>query len=323
MSVPAPAPRLVSVVVPTRDRPALLREALASIRALEGDDLVFEILVGDNGSDPQTGKVVEEFGGIHLKTDRNGAGAARNIAFAAATGEFVAFLDDDDVWEATHIREQIALMEKNPDVDCVLGQVTLTDHMRRPLIEPSPAEAPEDNDFVRAMLQGWFPQIGSTVVRREVRETVGMFDESLTGDQDWDWHIRNARTGRIAFVTQPGVLFRSRPDGSYDALQRKRVRFTRKVFLRHAWPERRRWPSAKAWISSYFYCFQYYYAYFAEAAEDRARNGRPLSALYAGATAVWIFPRMAIRHMGQPSSLRGAFATLVGLRSRDAKGGAR
>ena len=322
MSVEGTARRRVSVVVPTRNRPDLLREALASIRALEGDDLSFEILVGDNGTDPDTGRAVEEFGAVHLKTERDGAGAARNIALAEATGEYVAFLDDDDVWEPTHIRAQISMMDENPDIDCVLGQVTLTDHTRRPLIEPSPAEAPEHGDFVRAMLTGWFPQIGSTVVRRDVRETVGFFDEALTGDQDWDWHIRNARTGRVGFVTQPGVLFRSRPDGSYDKLQRTRLRFTRKVFLRHAWPERKRWPSVKEWVSSYFYCFQYYYTYFAEAAEERARNGRPFSALYAGVTAVWLFPRMAVRHMSQPSSLRGAFASLLGQAQRDAKGSA-
>lgn len=319
MNARARACRQVSVIVPTRDRPALLKEALASIRALEGPDLAFEILVGDNGSDPETEDVARQFGAIHLKTDRNGAGAARNTALAAATGEFIAFLDDDDVWEPTHIRDQIALMDTNAQIDCVLGQVTLTDHLRRPILEPGPEKPPENDDFVRAMLQGWFPQIGATVARLGVRETVGMFDESLIGDQDWDWHIRNARTGRIGFVAQPGVLFRSRPEGSYDALQRRRVRFTRKVFLRHAWPERRRWSSPKAWISAYYYCFQYYYEYFAEAAEQRARDGRPLSAFYAGITAIWLFPRMAAKHMVRPSPLRGAFAALIGFGPRGAK----
>ena len=135
-------PRTVSVVVPTRDRPQLLKEALASIRALEGPDLTFEIVIGDNGTDPDTAKVAAEFGAIHLRTPRNGAAAARNIALEAATGEFVAFLDDDDLWEASHIRPHIALMDENPNVDCVLGQVTLTDHNRRLLNEPSPESPP-------------------------------------------------------------------------------------------------------------------------------------------------------------------------------------
>ena len=314
------SPRKVSVVVPTRDRPALLREALASIRALEGDDLVFEIIVGDNGSDSETAIVVSEFDGVHLKTDRNGAAAARNIAMAAATGEFIAFLDDDDLWQETHIRPQIALLDKEVDVDCVLGQVTLTDHKRRHLNEPSPEDPPPEGDFVREMLQGWFPQIGSTVARATVRDTIGFFDEVLLGDQDWDWHLRLARSGRIAFVPVPGVLFRSRPDGTFDALQRRRVRFTRKVFLRHAWPERGRWRSPKSWISSYYYCFKYYYAYFAEAAERRAESGRPFSALYSALTAIWLFPRMACKDLFQASPLRSALGAMIGRSDNKSQG---
>jgi glycosyltransferase involved in cell wall biosynthesis len=60
MGVTNAAPRKVSVIVPTCDRPALLREALASVRALDGPDLTFEIFVGDNGSTPETLAVAEE-----------------------------------------------------------------------------------------------------------------------------------------------------------------------------------------------------------------------------------------------------------------------
>lgn len=80
------AKRKVSVIVPTCDRPALLRQALASIRALEGPDLAFEIFVGDNGSALETPIVAEEFGAIYLKTSTPGASAARNVGLRAATG---------------------------------------------------------------------------------------------------------------------------------------------------------------------------------------------------------------------------------------------
>ena len=92
------APTLVSVIVPTRDRPALLREALASIRAIENDWLKFEILVGDNGSDPASKLAVAEFGAFYMTVAKAGAGAARNAGLKLAKGEFIAFLDDDDVW---------------------------------------------------------------------------------------------------------------------------------------------------------------------------------------------------------------------------------
>ena len=62
----APAPFLVSVIVPTRDRPALLREALASIRAIETETLRFEILVGDNGLAAENKLAAEAFGAFYM-----------------------------------------------------------------------------------------------------------------------------------------------------------------------------------------------------------------------------------------------------------------
>ena len=108
------AQRKVSVIVPTCDRPALLRQALKSIRALEGPDLTFEILVGDNGSVPETAAVADEFGAIYLKTATRGASASRNVGLRAATGEYLAFLDDDDVWLAGNIRPHLKLLDANP-----------------------------------------------------------------------------------------------------------------------------------------------------------------------------------------------------------------
>src|SRR5262245_30504448 len=104
-----PLPRRVSVVVPTCDRPAMLREALASIRALEADDLKFEILVADNGAAPQTRAIAEAAGAIYM-TARGGKGAsvARNTAMRAASGDYIAFLDDDDAWLPDHIRSHVA-----------------------------------------------------------------------------------------------------------------------------------------------------------------------------------------------------------------------
>src|SRR4030081_437898 len=94
----------VSVVVPTQDRPTLLREALQSIRALEDDDVSFEIIVGDNGTSTDTRTIAEAFNAVYLHTSENGSAVARNIAMRAATAEYIAFLDDDYVWTSNHIR---------------------------------------------------------------------------------------------------------------------------------------------------------------------------------------------------------------------------
>src|SRR5262245_8263189 len=97
------AVRRVSVVVPTCNRTASLRKALASIRDVETPDLQLEILVADNGINAETRAVAAEFGAVYLEVETRGPSAARNAAMFAATGDFIAFLDDDDAWLPGHL----------------------------------------------------------------------------------------------------------------------------------------------------------------------------------------------------------------------------
>ena len=303
----------VSVVVPTRDRPELLREALQSIRALENDSVRFEILVGDNGTFPATRKAAEEFGAIYLQTSTSGAAAARNVAMAAATADYIAFLDDDDVWTSNHIHGHLALLDANPDMDMVLGQIVNTDPQRRPIYGPWPEQWPENrNDLIRFMMSGYFPQIGATMVRARVRETVGFFNEEFIGGQDWDWQLRIARKYGVGFVKQPCVMFSQRETGSYDSLQLRRAKFTRRIFWRNAIPELRVWASPIAFARSYFGVTTHYFFYFTETALDHANKGERLAAICAIWRAFVLFPSRALRNLLSDSSLRDALAITLG-----------
>lgn len=319
--------RLVSVVVPTCDRPGLLDEALKSIRALEGPDLAFEILVGDNGRDPEpTRAVAAAHRARHLTVPTAGAGAARNAAMRAATGEFIAFLDDDDLWLADHVRPHLALLDARPELEAVFGQVVLTDTERRPVAAPIPDDIRADGDHLKMMLDGYFPQIGATVVRRAVRDAYGYFDETLLADQDWDWHLRVARGGRMEHVAKPCVLFRQRPPGSYDALVVRRIPYTRRVFLRHALPVWRKWRTPREWLHSYFATLLGFYNYFADAAVERAAQGDAKGVRFAVRFAVWTFPFRAAKQLLGPTPLRAAFLWAIGLAPQpiaveDASGG--
>lgn len=312
----------VSVVVPTRDRPELLREALQSIRALENESVRFEIIVGDNGTSPDTRKAAEDFGAIYLHTSTSGAAAARNIAMAAATADYIAFLDDDDVWTPDHIHGHLALLDANPDIDMVLGQIINTDPQRRPTYGPWPEQLPEDRSgLLRFMMSGYFPQIGATVVRARVRETVGFFDEDFIGSQDWDWQLRIARKHSVGFVRRPCVLFSQRETGSYDSLQLRRAKFTRRVFWKNAIPEWRVWASPAAFARSYFGVTAHYFFYFSETALDHANKGERLLAVRAIWRAFMLFPSRALRKLLSNSSLRDALAVALGRAKADGSSG--
>lgn len=310
--------RRISVVVPTRDRPDYLRQALASIRAHETLEFTFEILVGDNGADPRTRDVAAEFGAVHLPVATAGAGAARNAGLAIAQGDYIAFLDDDDVWLDTHIRPHLALLDSDPNIEGVMAQVVAVDDGLRVLDEPWPIRAPREGDeLVQSMLSGYYPQIGATIVRASVRDEVGLFDERLLGDQDWDWQLRVARRRKLVYTAVPCVYFRQRPPGSYDALRLRRLGFGRRVFFRHALPEWRVWGSPKGLLQAYQNVMWQYYEYFVDAASERAEEGQPRKEIW---RAIWgamrTFPLRAAYHLVAPKPLRKAFlASLAPRRS--------
>ncbi|HYD88943.1 MAG TPA: glycosyltransferase family A protein [Vitreimonas sp.] len=305
--------RTVSVIVPTRDRPNYLRQALASIRALEGPDLEIEILIGDNGACPQTQLIAEEFGARRVEArEGEGASVARNAALRAATGDYIAFLDDDDCWVATHLREHLDLLDIRPDLEAVMGQVISADHQLRRVGAAWPAEPPDDGDeLLRRMLSGYFPQIGAVVARRGVREKIGGFDEKLIGGEDLDWLLRLARQHQLAVIPVESVLFRGRPLGVYDNLQLLRSRFDRKVFLRHALPEWRIWESpAHLWLAHYG-TLKHFYRYFVDAAARRAARGERAGALKAIWFAFQVFPLRTLYHLFKWRRLRIAFLGAV------------
>jgi glycosyltransferase involved in cell wall biosynthesis len=210
---------LVSVIVPTRDRPELLAEALASVRAVEGGDLRLEIVVGDNSASSTAEATAQRFAAKYVAVAERGAAAARNAALHAATGDFIAFLDDDDLWLPAHIRPHLRLLAEQPMFGAVIGQVVNTDATGASRGPAWPTRFPS--------------KIGATVVRAEVARAVGDFDPRLIGDQDWDWHLRLAALTRIGFVPEPMVLFRHRPLGSDTRLSWMRLGFTTRVMWRN------------------------------------------------------------------------------------------
>ena len=107
----------VSVIVPTFDRVAVLREAVESVLAQTHRDL--EVVVVDDGSTDATPELVAAFaaGDARVRYERQanaGAAAARNTGLAAASGDFVAFLDSDDSWVPWHLSLMLAGLERYP-----------------------------------------------------------------------------------------------------------------------------------------------------------------------------------------------------------------
>jgi glycosyltransferase involved in cell wall biosynthesis len=273
----APTARRVSVIVPTRNRDRFLREALTSVQANRRPGLDIEVIVVDNGGGDETGAIAAQAGAQYARCPNAGAAAARNHGIRLASGDYVAFLDDDDVWTPGHLSARVDWLDEHPDFGAVLGQVCNVDPDLGVSGRPWPEALPANGSVFRALLRIQ-PQVGATLVRRSALETVGPFDETLISDEDWDWHLRLALGERVGFVPVVCVLFRARPTGTDDELQWVRFPFLREVFWRNVRRGGRRSPSLPSVLRTYLHHLGAWHGGFLSSAKAHARQGRTPSA---------------------------------------------
>lgn len=203
-SQPAPASRpVVSVVVPTYRRPALLARALASVLGQSFGG--FEALVIDDGPSDDTAAVVAAFGDPRLRylpqpTNR-GVAAARNRGLREACGDFIAFLDDDDEWLPDKLARQLSLFRAAPpEVGLVITGMETIEQDRRVTNTASARGDLYRQMLVRNVLHGGGSNI---MIRRQVIAEVGGFDEAMAAIEDYDYWVRICRNYRVDCVPEP------------------------------------------------------------------------------------------------------------------------
>jgi hypothetical protein len=178
---------LVSVVLPTADRTALLRRAIESVVAQSYPH--WQLLIVDDGVSHDAGMVVESFadGRIHSMTSpAKGPCAARNLALSEARGELITYLDDDNIMDADWLRAVVWAFENRPDVEVLYGATIIDDVLR--------VNRQSSGALPTLVLQPWdrrelgshnLADIGALAHRQGLPEAV--FDESLREMGDWDF----------------------------------------------------------------------------------------------------------------------------------------
>lgn len=208
------APR-VSVILPTRNRLDTLRTALASVAAQGRDDV--EVVVVNDGGVPVEPVLEDAAVDVHLLTLPVGTGtsAARNHALTHAEGEYVALLDDDDVYLPGHLDAAVAALT---DAEVAHASVGVSDHWIAPNESPDPRhvfDLPFHDRFLSVL--NFLPTTG-LVFRAERREHL-WFDPELKVAEDWDLVLRLARRHgyRFRHVDRVGVVYHRIPAHSRSA----------------------------------------------------------------------------------------------------------
>ena len=199
----------VSVIVPTYGRPGFLLGAIESV--LQQTLKPHEIIIVDDCSPVDlsaTIKQVDSTISYHRLPENRGANFARNYGVRVATGELVAFLDDDDEWFIDKLERQSALLQSRSDAEaCLCGwrkqkKAGGGNHRRNERVHPFSEVRPEH------LLRGnVICGMSGLVARREVM-LAEQFDEVLPNGQDWDMYIRLSMRAPIAYVSAALFMYR-------------------------------------------------------------------------------------------------------------------
>lgn len=226
----------LSVIIPTYNRSAHVRDCLVSLRESGVPDL--EIIVSDDGSSDDTAAVVAATApqARYVWQPNSGTPAtARNRGFALSRGRYVAFLDCDDRWLPDTPANIVALLDRHADVDAIFADARIVgmagsptswlEYAPGPGLFALPQRQPEPGfhvferrPFFHRTIERNPVFISALIMRREAFERAGGFDPELRGAADWELWMRMAAQTTFACWTQPLAIYLRHDDCmSYDA----------------------------------------------------------------------------------------------------------
>ena len=237
---------LVSVVIPTYNRANLVTEAIESVFQQTYTNI--EIIVVDDGSTDNTEQVLQPYlPNVHyIKQPNGGLASARNAGMRMAAGDYIAWLDADDLFEPDKIRLQVSFMEAHPEVVAVSSDFSAFDkngvieasHIRSyygavartqgefaalygsevayPLVAATDLQEKEKwvsakyyiGHIYEKLIWGNFVHPPTIMLRREVAAKARKLDTSLRDGTDYDYFIRLSRLGLMAYIHMPLLKYR-------------------------------------------------------------------------------------------------------------------
>jgi glycosyltransferase involved in cell wall biosynthesis len=215
-------PGLISCIVPVYNGERYLGEALDSILGQTYRPL--ELVVVDDGSEDGTRDAVARYGGkveYHWQPN-SGAAMARNLGLSVARGEFIAFLDADDLWHREKLTRQMARFQARPELEL---SITHAQNFWTPELR---GEAEQFREHRRGQAVPGYSTV-TLLARRRVFETVGLFTVSLRMTESVEWFMRAAEHGAVLELLADVLVYRRMHLANST---RRRVALSREEYLK-------------------------------------------------------------------------------------------
>ncbi len=206
---------LVSVIIPTYNRGWILKETIDSVLAQDFTD--FELIVVDDGSTDNTQSILSSYKEdiVVLRQDNKGVSSARNRGIVSASGQFIAFLDSDDLWLSQKLSVQVDFFNTNPDaLICQTEEKWIRNGIR---VNPKKRHKKLSGDIFEHSLYLCLVSPSAVMIRRSLFEKAGMFDETLPACEDYDMWLRISCRYPVYLIDTPLIIKRG---GHADQLSR-------------------------------------------------------------------------------------------------------
>lgn len=204
----------VSIIVPTYNCSRFIEKALRSVFAQTYND--FEVIVVNDGSTDNTSTLLEKWSQliIYLYQPNQGVSAARNLAISKSSGEFIAYLDADDIWCPTKLEKQVAFLDSYPNIGLVHSDASIIDENDSIIHQRYNFEkqrSPNQGYCIKELLD-YLTIIMPTVIERHecFIETIG-FDKRLQYAEDYLRWVQLSLEGyAFGYIDEPLVMYRQR-----------------------------------------------------------------------------------------------------------------
>lgn len=238
----------VSVVVPTHERPEMLRRAVDAVLSQAYEGYLECVVVFDKSTPARIDVAVPEHRSLVLvqNTRTPGLAGARNSGVLASTGELVGFCDDDDEWLPGKLEPQVRLLRERPDVAVVATGIVI-----RYRGKDIPRLAPPEHTTFEQFLRDRTMEINPCTVlvrRTDLLGPIGLVDEEIPGayGEDYEWLLRASRISPVVSVPDPLVRIHWHDSSFYAG--RWRTMIAGLQYLLDRYPEFRTQPSGLARI---------------------------------------------------------------------------
>jgi glycosyltransferase involved in cell wall biosynthesis len=218
---------LVSIIIPAYNRAQYINQTVDSV--LHQTYQNFELIVVDDSSKDGTFEKLKHYGDritllVHEGHQNKGQAASINLGLSKAKGDYIAILDSDDFWELNKLEVQVEFLDANPDIGLVYCNGYGVDADGNRYYNIYDEDPCEQNDPNRVLLDCYILLPQNSLVRKEVYDQVGIFNEEYRSAQDHDMLIRIAEVTKFAYL--PYHVFSYRRHENSISVRNQDVRWT-------------------------------------------------------------------------------------------------